>query len=283
MAKRVIDGELITYKSPEEFLSLEEVPKGRFTVEYNGLPIDFEYENRGFSTTAIFFHAAIGPSIKNLPLFLGKGFSRDVSVNRLFVSDPSLYVDERLRLAWYAGSSVQPQLQEKLSSIFIKVVGNRRAIYSGASGGGYASLVYSAMHPESLALPVNPQTVIANYPRPLVCEWTNLAWGMENGRTGDLQFPPAVVDLTTLYNVPRDNHVAYIQNSGDTSHVEKQWKPFSENCHPDNSLILVFDFAGEGHVAPRNVYLTELLNIAADCKSWADLKFDSVVTSPLRV
>lgn len=283
MVRRNVKLDLVTFESVEEFLSTEILPQGQFVVWHNGFPIDFEYHDRGYPTTAVFFHAAIGPTIVNLPLFLGKGFSDKSPVNRLFVSDPTLYVDERLRLAWYAGSSEQPGLQDALSAIFHKIAGSRRVLYSGASGGGFAALLYSAKHSGSLAMPVNPQTIIRNYPAPLVCEWTNFAWGLNNERSRDIVMPPVVTELLSLYSKPRKNHVIYIQNTGDSSHMEKHWIPFKEALHPENSLTPMLAFAGNGHVAPPNTYLASLLLVASQSESWAEVDFSEVSESPLRV
>lgn len=227
----------VGFDSLNEFFEATETPNGTFTVSVGGLPIDFDYEDRGHSTTAVFFQAAIGSKVEKLPVFLGKRFSEEVPVNRLFVSDPTLYVNKRLRLAWYAGSSTQQALQLDLAKIFAKVSGDNRTLYFGTSGGGFASLVFSAFHEDSLAVAINPQTDIADYQPAHVVMWTNLAWGMKNTVDEPITMPPVTTNVRPLYAEVRHNHVVYVQNTGDTSHMERQWSPFKESMHTSNSLF----------------------------------------------
>lgn len=282
MAIREAPQKIVTFDSLEAFLETPETPNGTFTVTVGGLPIDFDYEDRGYSTTVIFFQAAIGPKVKILPVFLGKTFSQNVPANRLFVSDPTLYVSKRLSLAWYAGSMVQPNLQAELSLIFSKVSGPNRPIYFGTSGGGFAALAFSALHDGSLAVAVNPQTNIADYQPAAVVRWTNVAWNMDNVVEGPFSMPPVTTNLRPVYAQKLTNHVVYVQNTGDTSHMSRQWMPFKESVHPENSLFPVIEFSGPGHVAPPSKYLSALLSTVARSSSWRDLDLSDLGVSPLR-
>lgn len=238
---------------------------------HRGLPIDFRYEDRGHATTTVFFHAALGPKITRLPVFLGKSFSQDVAVNRLFVADPTLHIDDKLRLAWYAGSSRQPDLQEVLAQVFAKISGSNRTIYFGASGGGYAALYYSAQHPSSLAIPLNPQTNIARYVPAFVERWASMAWQLEKSESGHLEMPDTVTNLVEVYEQPRGNHVLYVQNTGDALHMEAHWSPFIEKVNPSNDIVPFLQFVGEGHVPPPVEQLKELLKLAAASQDWSTL------------
>lgn len=282
MAIRIPPTDVQSFDSLDEFLGSPTVPQGAFSVYLNGVPVDLLYEDRGFGTTAVLFHAALGLTIKELPVFLGRKFSELVPVNRLFVSDPTLNIHENLTLAWYAGSSVHPNLQDHLAKIFQKVTAGNRAIYFGASGGGFASLFYSASHPGSLAMPVNPQTNIRSYTTRFVCRWTNTAWGLENQDDGsDLCMPPTTTNLRELYASPVQNHVIYVQNTGDRTHMPGQWKPFEESIHPSNSLKPLLVFSGNGHIAPPPDYLAAVMSIIASADSWDHLDFATIEVPPI--
>lgn len=282
MAIRVAPKNIVRFNSLEEFLETSETPQGTFCVTIGGIPVDFDYEDRGYAVTGIFFQAAIGPKVEHLPVFLGKRFSEHVPVNRLFVSDPSLYVNKRLRLAWYAGNLKQPTLQGDLSRIFAKVSKRSRTLYFGTSGGGFAALAFSAEHDGSLAVAVNPQTDLADYQPVHVARWTNLAWGMGNSADEPITMPPVTTNVRPLYAEHIKNHVVYVQNTGDTSHMERQWSPFKESIHPLNSVTPLVQFSGQGHVAPPSKFLAELLTVLAETKSWAAIDLSSMVETPLR-
>lgn len=282
MPKREVRGDLPTFHSVDEFLE-GPLPRGAFCVHVDGVPVDFNYEDRGYATTVTFFHAALSRKVEKLPVFLGRAFSQDAPVNRLFVSDPTLALDERLNLAWYAGSSSQPTLQSDLSRIFVKAAGRNRMIYFGASGGGFAALSFSARHRGSLAIPVNPQTNIALYTPAAVCRWTNLAWGFDNNpHSGELAMPPTLTDLCDVYSQPLGNSVVYVQNTGDDSHMQSHWRPFSEALHPGNPVLPILEFSGEGHVAPPSERLAAVIERCAEQDSWDEISMISLEESPLR-
>lgn len=282
MPIRQLAGPVRTFESVEDFLDVEEIPHGTFSIIYGGVPIDFQYEDRGYETTAIFFQAAVSAKVQKLPVFLGKSFSTDPKINRLFVSDPTLYLNERIRLGWYAGSSTQPMLQDVLADVFLKISGNRRTIYFGASGGGFAALAFSALHSGTLAIAVNPQTSIADYTALAVARWTDLAWGYDNEATGRLEIPNTLSNLRPLYSTKLDNYVLYVQNTGDTTHVNDHWEPFFATLNPSNHVTPIIAFSGEGHVTPPADYLTALLHLAADTESWQDLDPALITVSPVR-
>lgn len=123
MRERVIDKSLhqvTEFASTENFLAAESIPAGISTIWENGLPIDLLVSPAESSTTIFFFHGAIERHF-TLPVLSGLGISGAVNANRVFVSDPSLVLDEDLMLAWYAGNSQQPNLQEVLTVVLRKI------------------------------------------------------------------------------------------------------------------------------------------------------------------
>lgn len=273
MPIRIVSDSVRVIPSVKSFLSLDLIPTGTFTVLDNNVPIDMHYEDRGFDTTVVFFHAALGPHVKKLPVFLGRSFSRPVRANRLFVGDPSLTLDDRLRLAWYAGNFQQPLLQESLSLLFKKICGKNRMVYFGASGGGYASLYYSGIHAGSLAIPINPQTNISRYNTDFVSKWSEICWKRPYNAEDDVCLNTSITNLVAMYSTKRMNHVLYIQNSGDIHHVDEHWRPFSEHIHPGNHMEPVIHYVGEGHIPPTPDQLTEALQAAVNETDWAKLSF----------
>lgn len=282
MAKRVINPDLPTYKSVTEFLSREITPNGTFSIKAGGLPIDLEYEDNGSDVTVVFFHAALSSKAVLLPIFAGRGLSKGLQVNRLSISDPTLALDDTLRLAWFAGSLKQPSLQSNLSRIILDITRHsRKVIYYGASGGGFAALQYSARHPGSVAITINPQTNIAKYNAAAVTRWTDLAWNMSNRDNKTLDIPKIYSDLTKQYRKPTNNSIIYIQNTGDISHMKKHAQPFFKYLHPKNSAHKLFFHSGDGHVPPSKEFLKDSLTAVVSNDAIMEIDFKPMIEKEL--
>lgn len=253
-----LEGRSQTFSSLDAFLA-GEVQLGLITIEEGGLNIDVLYEPAGSDTTIVIFHAALSRQNVALPIFTGRQITQDGPVNRIYVSDPGLYADPELTLSWYAGTSTLP-LQTVLPPIIerlAKEAGGSRLMFFGASGGGFASLYYSRLFPESLAVAVNPQTVLRNFPSYTLRQFTERAFP---GSTQAEVLDHAVCsDLRVPYAQSFPNYVVYIQNESD-DHVEKHFEPFLEAVRESDRLAVVLGNWGEGHVAPPNEYLREFLS-----------------------
>lgn len=257
------------YASVDLFLKKDTIPPGYQVITENGLPIDVICQNRGSDTTVVFFQGAVDKTW-TLPAFGGMGVSKDVPVNRVFISDPSLVLTDRLNLGWFVGNTRMNTQQVLLSIIrhIVEVWGDHRLVFFGASGGGFASLFFSAHFPGSLAIVSNPQTDVDKYERPAVQRFAEVCYGV----TGDDPMSRLPDDVTTnlvdLYRTPRGNTVAYMQNSTDYAHVEDHMNPFIAAAHPENRIFLLSENWGEGHVAPPKDVHVQALTVASG-EDWA--------------
>lgn len=263
MRERTIDpSRSIEYASLGEFLTADTYPAGVLTVMHNGIPIDVWNSPRGHDVTTVFFHAAITSPTTRLPMFTGGGISAAIPTNRVFIADPTLYVGETTKLAWFAGNQHQPDLQSVIVQILRALIPEeQRVVFFGASGGGYAALYYSTFFPGSTAIPVNPQTDIAAYLPAFITRWLTSAWGRDG--EDDLSTVPAVTSVVPMYAEPVANRVWYVQNPGDSFHVEGHYGPFMAALDPGNDVQPVLIDGGPGHVPPPKETLTELLAAAA--------------------
>lgn len=222
------------------------------TVMLGGLPIDIRYEPRGYTTTLVMFGAAVTKPMR-FPIFAGDRLSASVPANRIFVNDPSLYIDDRLTLAWYAGNARQARLQLAVKRILKALAAGTDVVTFGVSGGGFAALYYATVL-GGTALPVNPQTNIAAYSKGAIRNFTQYAWGVAN-----LAEVPAVTDLVDVYSRPTQNRVVYLQNTGDTEHMTRHYAPFMDHLHPNNDVRAVLVDGGPGHVRPAKDLMTSTL------------------------
>lgn len=262
------------YRSARSFMQASKVPQGYNTIYEAGLPIDILCQNRGFDTTVVFLHGAIDTSWK-LPVAAGIGVSRDVAVNRIFITDPSLNMSKELTLGWFAGNKHQ-RLQIILTDVIGKILdsfGNQRLAFFGTSGGGFASLYYSAQFDDSLAIAVNPQTSIERHTVSAVRRYTEACFGDYGGNpTPGLPYD-ITTDLVELYSSPVRNTIAYMQNSTDKLHIRIHEQPFYDALDGRNRVYgLSGNDWGDGHVAAPKDTTTNVLMAAASADWGASLE-----------
>lgn len=261
------------YETISNFLEADSIPTGTITIDYNGTPLDILNIDRQSETTIVVFHASLSSSVKALPVFAGMRMLRGLNVNVVCVSDPTLAREPSLKLGWFAGNSAQP-LQRDLSRILAKMVSTHSAqhtIFFGASGGGFAALYYSAFVKESLAVVLNPQTVIRAYSDDFVLSYAKAAFGAGSLEEARLLVDRQVTgDVRHLYRGGSFNTVAYVQNYMDIEHVSRHAKPFLDAAaRPERIHMLLGDW-GRGHVAPPSEISQSILASAVAARgNWS--------------
>lgn len=251
------------FNSVDNFLKADSVQPGILSINSAGLPIDVMNSPKDADTMVVFFHGAIESHYK-VPVLTGQGISTGLNASRVFISDPALYLSDKLMLAWYAGNSAQPTLQTDLIRIIEKLAeanSAKRIIFFGGSGGGFASLFFASHFDNSIAVVFNPQTSISKYQSRAIHAFTHHGFGIDSAEYDPLSLLPGnvVTDLCDVYSDRRPAIVAYIQNLNDHAHVERHLRPFFKNVHPENSLHLLADAWGEGHSAPPKDVLSPIL------------------------
>lgn len=194
-------------------------------------------------------------------MFTGRGISENLPTDRVFVSDPTLYMNESLRLAWFAGNHKQYLLQRVIANILRSLVGDsKRVVTFGPSGGGFAALYFATVLPRATAVPVNPQTSIAADNASSAGAYARHGWNLVG--PGAVARIPAVTDLTDLYSRPVKNRVWYIQNAGDKTHIDRHYSPFVEILHSTNKVSSILIDGPPGHVPPPKRSVRWILSAA---------------------
>ena len=250
LSRRTIDPATHTvYSSMHEFKKVGARPSGTVTVMDGGLPIDIRHDDRGYDVTTVIFHAALSSKATRYPVFMGASITEDMPTNRIFISDPSLYINETLRLAWYAGNRKQPKLQWTLRSILNTLIPkHHRVVTFGPSGGGFAALYFATKFAGATAVPVNPQTDLAMYLPSEVARYAEQAWGI-TGKDALGQIP-SVTNLAPLYRAAPETRAFYVQNRNDVSHVNRHLTPFLEALPGGHSVHPVLLEGEAGHKPP---------------------------------
>lgn len=267
------DYELLEFESLDRFHEAVTRP-GLITIDYNGSPLDILRIDKGSDTTVVVFHSSLSQSVRTIPVFSGLGVLSGMHANIICVSDPTLELNEKLKLAWFAGNSKQ-HLQRDLPQILGKLLDEQSAkhvIFFGASGGGFASMYYSAAFPDSLAIPLNPQTNIRRFPESAVLSYARVAFGARSIEQARNHLINSITDdLRDVYRSGSRNTIAYVQNYMDTHHVYRHMQPFlSAIPRSGNTLCLVDDW-GFGHVAPPGELSRGVLEAAINSDGhWQD-------------
>jgi len=258
------------YASPESF-AVADVAPGLLTIRENSFDIDVFYEPVGADTTVVIFHAALSKPDVKLPMFTGSKVTADGPVNRIYISDPGLYSAPSLTLAWYAGANGLV-LQKLLPGIIRKLVeeaGGSRLMFFGASGGGFAAMFYSRLFPESLAVAINPQTILRAFPSFTLRKYTESAFpGVPQAEVLDRLI---CSDLRGPYAEAFTNHVLYVQNTQD-DHMEKHLAPFWEAVGGNDRLHVKLGDWGDGHKPPPTDEIRAIVSgLTSTPGSWGEV------------
>lgn len=254
------------FSSIPDFLQ-SDVPAGILSIDYHGSPLDLLNLPRGRATTMFSFHAALSPRMNALPVFTGIGVAEEAAVNLVCLADPSLYLDDELRLAWFAGSARQP-LQRDLPAVMAHIArshGAESQIFFGASGGGFAALHYARHVPGSVAVPLNPMTHLDMQPNDALAPYLRACFGV----TDDVQDRHGVLtreivsDVALPYAPGLHQSVAYVQNVRDSVYYYRHLHPFLRKTPSTPAVRLLLGDWGRGHVPPDKAFIAHLLRALA--------------------
>ena len=258
-----------SYADKAAFMEADELPAGCLTFEVNGVPVDIlNSPAPGAASTIFVFHPALSQAVETLPFFSGQTVTKGAPANRVWIQDPTLYLDDRLKLSWFAGNrkmDVQGVLTDVIAKL-LDVHGSQHAIFFGASGGGFAAMYYSRQFPGSLAVALNPQTNIRLYGKGPVKQYLEYGLGAKPGSVpSTLADYPIASDLIREYRKGFPNTIAYVQNAGDTSHVGRHLRGFIRRFAGNPRVMLYIGDWGRGHNPPDKDFIQALIVAAVYC------------------
>ncbi|WIM70213.1 hypothetical protein [Corynebacterium suedekumii] len=279
MEKRAINvnGPVVEYSSVVEFLSRNFTPTGLISID-QGLPLHLHWTDAGADTTLVMFSGATSTRIPTVPAFEGFATTRDLSANVLLVSDPSIILDRKMTIGWYAGHNRAPDFQQELQEIVASLAEGTRVVFFGTSGGGFPALEQASRVSGSTALVVNPLTHVNYERREAVDLYLKNAWNMENPEDPDEV--PFVNSVIPIYEKPVDASVLCIHNINDTRHLKHYWNPFVKVAHPSNQICTIKPDLGPGHVGPDKKTMVELFRMVTVMPEFGNL-VDCVTAMPI--
>ena len=213
----------------------------------------------------------------NPPVFQRWKWADKFPGSTLFVSDPSLYLNEKLSLAWYIGTKTHDH-HDTLSKVILNVanhlgIENEHIIGYGSSGGGYASLRMSSFIPGMTSVAINPQVVIKEYHEKAVNRFLKTCFNSSyssfdfenNSKRFDIR--KAGINKTT-------NKIIVAQNIEDEFHYKKHFTPLCEHYGYDskssisysNFKSIIFSHPGGHSKAETEKVFKEIIKSCAEPK-----------------
>lgn len=202
----------------------------------------------GAKAVVFLFHGAVDQYKREIPAFFAYREGIQKHAHQVALFDPSLTLAKDLKNAWYVGSATMP-LQKLLPPFFERISQHldvSRTVFSGSSGGGFASLYYSSVMAGSVATVFAPQTNIDAYYSPARDDYLQTCWPSysELSQTG------INYDMTAQYASGLKNTVVYVHSVLDDFHLRAHMIPFlsSVPMHHRHKVALRCSYWGRaGH------------------------------------
>jgi len=242
------------------------------TFSISDSKIIFNFISKNSDSLIIRFQGALDQMKTPYPFF-GYGLSNDLDANIITIADPSLRLSPNLKSCWYIGDfevNTQAELPIIINDI-INLLGIKKIIFVGASSGGFAALYFSYFFPNSLAIVINPQTVVGNID--LNSSKNQYYSTCFPGLNHSEIHAGRITNLSDIYKTTINNYVVYIQNSTAFGDLFQHVFPFMHGIEKNillNRILLKIDNWGlHGHrgSVPANVHL-EWLKLALEAHSF---------------
>jgi hypothetical protein len=273
----------IPVDEPQSFSPLQDPGISKYRAKLGrDTALDALFVNQKSDVLIVSCHGALPRQTTTLPRFERLRTFLNTTHSSLYFGDPTLHLNEQLGLAWYTGwkeRDIYPILAD-WSQKAAEASGADKIIFLGSSGGGFASMQVATYVPNSLAVPLNPQTTIwryqpkgslgyaRNYIRNVMPDLTPEG-GVKNLTNDDDWSVPLKERASTLirYSEPVDNYVYYAQNLNDTFHVTDHYEPFKQviESGPNRDRVQFFTYEGQhAHASPRRPVFEEIMNNALE-------------------
>lgn len=224
-------------------------------------------------------------AVASAPFFSGIGIASGVRLPLLSISDPTLALDSRLTLGWYAGNSQTTDLLAIIAQNIDRVATatGLRPILIGGSGGGYAAINISArLRSEATAIVWNPQTSIGGYYASAGRRYIEAAYP-------DLELPPegtntqkefqdfldnfidkALHRLPPVESIDARHKIIFLQDRSDKFHMSKHAGPWLNTAkfqalgpntyqNAAGNILLFIGSWGKGHAPAPGHFISELI------------------------
>lgn len=244
-------------------LTISEQP-GRYVVaspDDQRLAVELAVVPRNSDVLTVYLHGGVEPGPARLPRFEWLRSLAGRSESKLYVSDPTLSIDDRLKNAWYVGTEeddLTPRLAQIVDAVQAQVAA-RHVVLIGSSAGGFAAArIASARTEPSVALAFSTQRSLAHGPRAHVDGYLSTVFPGESYEAVHARLGDRVSLEETLARTTAARFV-WVQNTGDIEHVRDHFGPYAldQGLDPavggassDGRTHLAPVYYGPGHPVP---------------------------------
>ena len=210
-------------------------------------PLHIYYKDRGFSSTLVYFAAALPrEGWDTYPVFGGTSFIKSHSANILSISDPSFALPASPPTGWTLGTSDFPLIDVIPRIIRHYCPDESSIILFGSSAGGYSALIYGSQLPKSVTVCANPRVDLMQLPTtlPTLLRETFPAATVWNAH----DYIPTSAAMA--YREAPGNTVAYIQNVHDRHYFNGGLLHFLGLNSNNARVFLKLIDSGLGHRVP---------------------------------
>jgi hypothetical protein len=226
---------------------------GSYMIKMAGgvLPVRYSSAKVDSDILIVSFRGAVNRNKEDYPAFFPELLQLGGGFHHLMISDPSLSCSKDISLGWYIGYEgfVLQNLLSPFILEFVEALGINKTIYLGSSGGGFAALYYSNLHPGSAVLVMCPQTNLKNYYSRLDL-YISKCWS-STGTVKNHFFENIATDLGGVYeNKCSTNAIVYLQSYRDGHHMSHHLPSFLNalGSKAIENMILICDYWGvDGH------------------------------------
>jgi hypothetical protein len=193
--------------------------------------------------------------------------------NALCIADPTLELNEDLRVGWLIGNREKcatRELAELVGNLATsKRIPNEKIVIYGSSAGGFAALALAAYIEGATAVAINAQTdVLSYYPQKPVSLIRKYCFGNLSKKEIRRDFSDRV-DMSQLWRCVSKSRALLVQNETDTHHYNVHFMPFWKSlggtsdlgiCHAGHHTAWVYHQEG-GHIPESKEMAREIISM----------------------
>ena len=233
--------------------------RGLYTEHFEGEQYDFIFAPKPETRRLIvFFSGDARRTTFEPPVFQRWSWASKFPASCLYFSDPALYHDSNLGLAWYAGNSRGDYLAHiaEIVASAVKTIGaDPHQVFSyGSSGGGFAALRFARYLKGLQVIAINPQTDLWKYPVKWTERMSKVCYSADDlgGVPQDQQYKFTALDPEVMAGA---RSIFLAQNVQDTDHYENHFTPFRKYVESSGhaEMLTSREFSDEsGHAGAEN-------------------------------
>lgn len=224
------------------------------TVVWNGVKFDFLIRIKPKASHLLILGSGAGTMVNETrvptPYFQRHSWINDFDDSVIYYNDPTLYLDDKLLLAWGQGTMDRFYLKDiaaLLEQLIKKTqIPQKNVIFYGSSGGGFMGLILAGYIKESIALINGPQTCLTKWLKVPVQEVFKHSYPNMSEKEIMSKFPERINVIKFYQHIKYVPKIYYLQNAYCELDIVDHVIPFIEGLQKMGSGCVVnkvkFDF-----------------------------------------